>query len=235
MQVAQMKLPWMLVINEPKYDCYVRHLPSPWNLKTRQQWFDTIEEGIVWHSPSGMPRSTAWLVADGCSCTYGYGGGGKKPEDARFKIPAQVFPAWMENLMTEVMPLCGVHDRSLWPHACNLNFYRSGASSVDWHADSEPMFQGLHRSISIISLSLGAPRTFQLKGWWHRANVQEIQLRDGDLCTMEGRTQYFYKHRVPKGSACGSRINLTWRWVVQHQESCSGTALDGPERLGLLL
>ena len=95
------------------------------------------------------------------------------------------------------------------------------------------MCQGLTRSITIISLSLGAERTFQVKGSWPRANVDELQLRDGDLCTMEGRVQYVYKHQVPKQPASGARINLTWRWIVQHQDSCPVISLVGPERLDI--
>ena len=118
------------------------------------------------------------------------------------------------------------------------NCYNSGASCVDWHADSEPMFQGCQRSIVIISLSLGAQRTFRVKyapndekDHWRRGGVTELQLRDGDICSMEGQMQKYYKHSVPKESAEGPRINLTWRWVITHSSGCTADACIGPEVL----
>ena len=126
-----------------------------------------------------------------------------------------------------------MHNRKQWPNACNLNYYQSGASSVDWHADSEEMFEGRIRHMTIISLSLGASLTFQLKHIGPQANVKDVQLRDDDLLTMEGRMQYFYKHRAPKAVADGPRINRTWRLVVQHKQHYSGSPQIGPERLKL--
>eukprot|EP00439_Symbiodinium_sp_Y106_P032797 s4099_g3.t3 len=52
----------------------------------------------------------------------------------------------------------------------------------------------------------------------HEANqIHEFPLGRGALCTMEGRTQQFYQHRVPKrgGQSAAARINLTWRWITK--------------------
>ena len=54
------------------------------------------------------------------------------------------------------MPLVGLASRSEWPDSCVLNLYESGQHSVHWHADDEPMFNGLNEEINIVSLSLGS-------------------------------------------------------------------------------
>merc|ERR1719171_772285 len=95
--------------------------------------------------------------------------------------------------------------------------------SVGWHADDEPLFQGKFSDCSIISLSLGAMRTFEI-----RVNHPEdgerplikTKLRSGDLLTMEGMLQKYYQHRIPKEAAQGPRINLTWRWIKKHASNC---------------
>uniref|UniRef100_A0A7S0A2R0 Fe2OG dioxygenase domain-containing protein n=1 Tax=Pyrodinium bahamense TaxID=73915 RepID=A0A7S0A2R0_9DINO len=111
-----------------------------------------------------------------------------------------------------------------------MNLYEDGQHSVGWHADNESLFQGKVRDCRIISLSLGQTRKFELKckgGGFHR-----MFLSDGDLCTMEGLTQKYYQHRVPKegGGKVGARINLTWRWVVEHTAGCAtNTVVTAPQ------
>jgi len=76
----------------------------------------------------------------------------------------------------------------------------------------------------VISLSLGATRSFSIKvnspneG---ELDVPDIKLSDGDICSMEGFFQKQYRHAVYKQSGKGGhRINLTWRWVVKHNAEC---------------
>eukprot|EP00404_Azadinium_spinosum_P043119 CAMPEP_0180802100 /NCGR_PEP_ID=MMETSP1038_2-20121128/60082_1 /TAXON_ID=632150 /ORGANISM="Azadinium spinosum, Strain 3D9" /LENGTH=85 /DNA_ID=CAMNT_0022842123 /DNA_START=8 /DNA_END=262 /DNA_ORIENTATION=+ len=48
---------------------------------------------------------------------------------------------------------------------------------------------------------------------------------------MEGQCQRFYQHCVPKEpSVEGTRINLTWRWVVVHGQDCPLGLPEGPLR-----
>jgi len=49
------------------------------------------------------------------------------------------------------------------PSACNINLYRDGEDCVGWHADDENLFGGLGGTCTIMSLSLGQTRTFQVK------------------------------------------------------------------------
>merc|ERR1712232_955405 len=108
--------------------------------------------------PGGlMPRKTAWMVGRNCTCRYRYG---------RSDVAPQLFPKWMVQLMGWIMPACGFSDPSEWPNCCNANLYDGGGMSVGWHADDEPLFQGKFRDVAIISLSLGAKRTFELRLNW---------------------------------------------------------------------
>ena len=101
--------------------------------------------------------------------------------------------------------------------ACNeafngvlLNLYRDGADSIGWHSDDEPE---LGERPVIASLSLGATRRFRLR---HRRRKElepvAIDLESGSLLIMEGDTQRFWKHQVPKSKRVTEpRVNLTFR------------------------
>ncbi|CAJ1331238.1 unnamed protein product [Effrenium voratum] len=175
--------------------------------------------GTKWLQPSTrwgpMPRKTAWMVAQPCSCSYYYGG---------MEVQPIAYPMWMLELMQEVMPKCGFSDLAEMPDSCNLNLYEDGTQMVGWHADDEDLFQGKSKDIRIISLSLGATRHFELELNWPAPEEvlgAKQQLADGDICTMEGMTQKHYMHRVPEEEKpIGQRINLTWRWVAKHETTC---------------
>ncbi len=90
---------------------------------------------------------------------------------------------------------------------------------MGWHADDERLFQGCNRAIRIISLSLGDVRSFQVK-YWKGGDIISHVLGAGDLCLMDGNFQQHYYHRVPKEIGRGGRVNLTWRWIVEHSPGC---------------
>ena len=120
------------------------------------------------------------------------------------------------------MPLCGLTNRATWPNSCNLNLYDGLSDAVGWHADDEEIFATSSGERTIISLSLGQARRFELRKKLGNGTVHRVSLGAGDLCTMSGHTQTFYEHRVPpQGTGTpGVRVNLTWRWVVQHHGDC---------------
>lgn len=182
-------------------------------------FFESIRDGTRWLEPVGpkgpMPRKTAWMVTQGCSCHYRYGGVSVEP---------QVFPPWMHEILRVYMPYCGLPNEADWPDSCNVNLYENGSKSVGWHSDDEILFQGLHQDIRILSLSLGQRRRFVLrKNFPEEGEEPELllSLGNGALCTMEGMTQKHYMHRVPReADDLGPRINLTWRWVKRHVGGC---------------
>jgi alkylated DNA repair dioxygenase AlkB len=92
---------------------------------------------------------------------------------------------------------------------CNL--YRDGRDSMGLHSDSEPE---LGPDPVVASISLGAPRRFQLRHR-HGAHKLTLTLPHGSLLLMRGPTQRFYRHAVPKEPALTTpRVNLTFRRIV---------------------
>jgi alkylated DNA repair dioxygenase AlkB len=92
-----------------------------------------------------------------------------------------------------------------------FNYYRNGSDGNGWHADNE---KELGTNPVIASLSLGAERTFQLKHNSDSTQKKSVILEHGSLLLMQGTTQYFWKHQIPKTSKpVGPRINLTFRTI----------------------
>ncbi|CAE8709106.1 unnamed protein product [Polarella glacialis] len=233
--------PWKYPLVDVQNGCFCGHLPagegpSPQGTEglSKQKASSLlravmrgIEDVGGWDRPEGafgtMARGTKWLVDGSCSCPYRYGG--------ITVDPVSPFPPWMHELMQLCLPLCGLLERNHWPNSCNLNCYADGSDSLDWHADNEALFGGRDSDCCIISLSLGEERRFELRPEDRRGGEPpgptacRLQLRSGDLCTMEGRTQRFYQHRVPKGPKGGGsrlRVNLTWRWIAAHDRRRCG-------------
>ncbi|CAJ1328829.1 unnamed protein product [Effrenium voratum] len=215
---------WTYPLFEEDWRCFAGYLPGALAQKQRELFFELVRTGTTWLQPSGrwgpLPLRTAWMCQSPCSCRYRYGGA---------EVLPVAYPDWMTDILAACMPLCGIQQPEEWPNSCNLNLYMDGAHSVGWHADNEALFQGKVRDCRIISLSLGQTREFELMCG---QDFHRLELADGDLCTMEGMTQKYYKHRVPKmPGKVRERINLTWRWVVQHKDcACEPGPGSGDDR-----
>ena len=93
-----------------------------------------------------------------------------------------------------------------------LNYYRNERDSMGMHSDDEP---ALGPEPAIASLSFGASRTFILR---HRRTRQtlKLDLGDGSLLLMRGKTQHFWLHGINKSArSIGPRLNLTFRNIVR--------------------
>lgn len=212
---------WQYVLTDESRRSYAGYRKSTFTPEQTRTFYQAVHDGTNWLQPEGphgpIPRKTAWMVSDPCTCVYRYGS---------IEVPPQTYPPWMLQIMGVMMPLCGLPNMQQWPTCCNLNLYQDGGMSVGWHSDDERLFQGKFQDIRIISLSLGAARTFELRANWPEEGEQplcKMTLGDGDLATMEGMLQKHFQHRVPKERAQGARINLTWRWVVKHNPQCPAT------------
>eukprot|EP00927_Polykrikos_kofoidii_P038540 TRINITY_DN32940_c0_g1_i1.p1 TRINITY_DN32940_c0_g1~~TRINITY_DN32940_c0_g1_i1.p1 ORF type:complete len:538 (+),score=86.95 TRINITY_DN32940_c0_g1_i1:81-1616(+) len=182
------------------------------------EWWECLSSRIPWARPWTrmpakeerlLPRSACWFTDAGCMCKYDYGSTSFPP------IPV---PAWLDTITERVCDACGLACR---PNSVNVNRYESGSDAVGWHSDNEPLFEACDHDSLIISLSLGASRTFRLRPNDDPTQVTSLLLKHGDLCTMEGRCQKHFRHCVPLEPETQSpRINLTWRWVRRHQSSC---------------
>lgn len=141
-----------------------------------------------------VPRLTAWHGDPGAA--YSYSGLSMAPAP------------WSETLLAlkrRVEEAAGARFNSVL-----LNLYRSGADSVDWHADDE---KELGPEPVIAAVSLGAVRSFQLR---HAKTKERVDLSPapGSLLIMRGASQRDWRHRVPKTKKpVGERISLTFRAI----------------------
>eukprot|EP00435_Cladocopium_sp_Y103_P072368 s3_g40.t1 len=194
----------------------------PFTEEQLSRWWDAALTQTQWQQPAlpngrSLPRSAAWFVRKGCSCSYEYNA---------TAWPAVEVPDWLsevEDAVWDALCTTGVER----PNSCVANLYADGMESVDWHADNEPLFEGLLGDCRIVSLSLGETRRFDLRRRRGLSNPQHhpervsVDLQHGDLITMEGCFQKHWYHRVPKaGGVTRPRINLTWRSIRRHHATC---------------
>lgn len=92
-----------------------------------------------------------------------------------------------------------------------LNLYRDGKDSMGWHRDNE---KELGRNPVVASVSFGATRQFKLRDYGTKNNVVSLDLKHGSFLWMQGETQHYWEHSVPKTNReIGERINVTFRLV----------------------
>lgn len=135
-----------------------------------------------------------------------FGDDGLRYRYAGVDRPAHPWPPQLRAARDRVAALAG--------HPFNyalVNWYRSGDDYIGWHSDK---VEDLAPGSTIASLSLGAVRPFQFRD---RAGgpVLERLLADGSLVLMQGTTQQFFKHALPRRKTIpGVRYNVTFRHVI---------------------
>ncbi len=183
-------------------DAEIEYYPEFFSSAKANELFQLLQNDIPWQQDDItlfgkthlQPRLTALFGNEGKP--YGYSGIVMQPH------------AWTPLIMhikEEVETVCPEKFTTVL-----LNNYRNGKDSNGWHADNE---KELGRNPIIASVSFGAERVFQLK---HNSLdiKQNIVLQNGSLLIMEGTTQHFWKHQIPKTTKpIGARINLTFRII----------------------
>jgi hypothetical protein len=151
--------------------------------------------------------------------------------------PAMAMPEWLEEVVLEVANRVGfgvampAGFRFATPHLIVLaNLYEKPLPDYDgkfrtvdtigWHADSE---DGLCEGASILSISVGQPRVFEMRarerGIGDNGIVFSKKLAHGTVLAMRGaRCQADYEHHLgnlpmKERVAAGSRLNITLRLV----------------------
>ena len=166
-----------------------------------QRLFDRLLTSVEWRQERITvygkthltPRLSCWM-ADGAL-------------DYRYAHMTMTSVPWSEALLSvksELENYTGDRFNSVL-----INYYRDGQDSNGWHSDDEPE---LGENPIIASISLGAPRDFQLR---HKKTSQKvnIKLEHGSLLMMRGSTQQCWQHHVPKRVGVDGRINLTFRTI----------------------
>lgn len=224
---------WEALVEDAPRRSFMFFRQSSWDAALLQEEMRRIEATTQWHglrSKNGnITRNTAWIVSDGCCCRYTYGD---------VSVEAQQRPEWLDDIEERVLREGCSLERHEWPNALNINFYETEDQNVGWHSDDEGLFRGTHQDCRIISASWGETRKFEIalkdkqnpltgKPGIFRESLKSVQLKPGDLITMNGLFQKYYSHQLAKGAGAfqqpppaHKRINLTWRYIVQHKPYC---------------
>lgn len=101
----------------------------------------------------------------------------------------------------------GVEFDSVW-----VNLYRDGRDSVAWHGDRNAR---LLRDPLVVTVSLGARRSFVLRRKGTSTIVHRFSPGHGDLMVMGGSCQHTWEHAVPKtAKPVEPRMSVTIRHSV---------------------
>lgn len=137
-------------------------------------------------------RKVAWFGDAGLD--YTYSGKTKSP------LP------WSE-LLHEIKRLTEEQTGHLF-NSCLLNLYQDGSEGMGWHRDNESSIVP-HSPIACVSL--GAERRFHFKHLTTKERIT-VELSSGSLLLMEGDTQTYWQHALPKSKRVSEpRISLTFR------------------------
>ena len=187
-------------------DANVTYYPACFTSAESDHYLQTLMTFIAWRQETiqlfgkaiQQPRLTAWYGDEGAIYTYS-------------NLTNHPLP-WTPELLA-IKQRCEKISLATF-NSVLLNYYRNGQDSMGWHQDNEPEL-GEHPVIA--SVNFGATRRFQLR---HKKRKDlatiNIDLEHGSLLLMQGTTQEFWKHQVPKTTqAVGARINLTFRLIRQ--------------------
>ena len=119
-----------------------------------------------------------------------FGNNGKSYSYSNITMHPLPFGKELEELRVRLETIAGTKFTS-----CLLNLYRDGSDSNGWHADNE---KELGREPVIASVSLGQPRYFHLKHRKLHDKRIKILLEHGSLLLMQGPTQHYWLHQLPK-------------------------------------
>lgn len=151
---------------------------------------------LLYGKPTAVPRLQAW-----------YGDAGSHYRYSGLRLHPLPWTSTLLHIKTRVEQ----HSAGTVFNSVLLNCYRHERDSVSWHSDDEPE---LGTAPVIASVSLGAPRLFQLRHRQQRHLKYHLTLPHGSLLLMRGNTQHHWQHQLPKSRVpTPARVNLTFRTV----------------------
>lgn len=184
-------------------DGETQFFPNAFSKSDADRLFHTLAEKINWrHEPIKMfgrelmqPRLTAYYAHAGKDYTY-----------SGITMKGNAWISELLEIKEHVEKLCLVKF-----NAALLNYYRDGKDSMAWHSDNE---KELGRNPIIASVSFGSSRNFQFRHLYHKQLKAAVLLTHGSLLLMQGPTQHFWQHQIPKTNLLiGPRINITFRVI----------------------
>jgi len=170
-------------------DSQARHLLDKWT--DEMPWEQS--EISLFGKQLKIPRLNTWYGDK----PYAYSG-------TRFE--ARPMTTELAMLKESVQRLSGLEFNSAL-----INWYRDGQDCMGWHSDDE---KSLGKDPQIASVSLGDSRRFVLREKNNKTNKHVIELHNGSLLLMLGKTQSFWQHSLPRTKKSeNSRVNLTFRYI----------------------
>ena len=184
-------------------DATISYFPTFFDASTANGLFNELKSGIPWQQDDitlfgkthPQPRLTALFGNEGKPYSY-----------SNIVMHPHEWNDSLQFIKEAVEEVSGVLFTTVL-----LNFYRNGKDSNGWHADNE---KELGTNAVIASVSFGAERIFQLRHNSDKEQKMQLLLEHGSLLLMQGTTQHFWKHQIPKtAKPIGERINLTFRII----------------------
>ena len=185
-------------------DADITYFSTFFPLKAADRYFETLRATTPWQQDDITIFGKTYLQP---RLTALFGNNGKTYSYSNIIMHPHAFSPHLETIKEAVEHTTGVAFTT-----CLLNLYRDGKDSNGWHADDE---KELGVNPVIASVSFGEPRFFHLRHKQDRSLKHKLLLEHGSLLLMQGPTQHFWQHQIPKtAKKVGERINLTFR-VIQ--------------------
>lgn len=184
-------------------DAELLYHPTFYNKAESDRMFKTLLETIEWKQDKIMmygkeillPRLSAWYGDSNKPYTYS-------------GITLNPLP-WTDELLQIKERI--EREANVKFSSVLINRYRNGQDYVGWHTDAE---KELGKNPVIGSVNFGATRKFQLRRIDDHSEKFEVELKHGTFLVMQGSTQHFWQHQVPKTAVkIGERLNLTFRVI----------------------
>lgn len=207
-------------------DAEVILYPHAFSFQESCQLFDALQQGIAWRQETTilfnrsvlLPRLTAWYGDTGKSYTYSHITMQPEPWicpllQIKSRIEAITRTSFKPYPKStgEQNPALSSESFQMRFNSVLLNLYLTGRDSISWHSDDEPE---LGPNPVIGSVSFGATRRFMLRHRQQKHLKAAIDLTHGSFLLMQGSTQHFWQHQIPKTSrTVEPRINLTFRQI----------------------
>jgi alkylated DNA repair dioxygenase AlkB len=177
--------------------------PNFFSEAERDRYFTALQETTQWRQDKirlfgktyDQPRLVAWYADAGKVYTY-----------SKITMQPQAWNATLLAIKHRIEAFTQLAFNSVL-----INYYRTGQDSMSWHSDDEPE---LGRNPAIASVSFGAERVFHFR---HKSTSDKVKiaLPNGSLLLMQGETQHFWQHQIPKTKReIDPRINLTFRLIL---------------------
>ena len=184
-------------------DADILYFPDFLDQALADGYFEYLIKNVAWRQDS---IRVFGKVYDQPRLTALYGNNGKAYSYSNITMQPLPFNDQLETLKSRVEQVTRAEFTT-----CLLNLYRDGSDSNGWHADDE---KELGENPVIASISLGQERTFKLKHRHNKENKHNLLLEHGSLLLMQGPTQHYWYHQIPKSKKpLDARINLTFRYI----------------------